>query len=414
VSSKRDRPRKSAGLCWAQIFDYCWPFDLCSPLCSHNCVDPRAPCSVKISERLFHICKKLYASVDECVTQLDIARSRLRDLLAWLRMVISDIKAFGTSADSAEREIAAKRKVSGGVIKSVSLFLNNRRRKGSEGLTNGTEFLLDVQMSSLLNNKKLVERVNSLSGVLFNQPMHNIQTSSIFTTRADYHDIDFNSLRCHTRSGGKFSIADNSDKTSSWTVFTFTRCAHKIQFGAVKEQEKEKTYWSGIHLGSGETTRVMKTAYYSDGDTSGEREKLILLVWSNNADEELWMLDYDDLNWSVTQNDESVFKNVEFANLEDDDGDDENNDESGFGEVVVVKRRVIRQINPDNSNASDIFVDGNRGIGVVVTAEETTVVHVFDMEEDEDEDEDDDDDDDDEDEDDDDDGDEDVDVDEDN
>ena len=102
------------------------------------------------------------------MAQLVITRARLRSFLAWIIMVMADLKAFGTSSDAPERTAANGRKVSGETLKSVVSFLGETTPTTTT--ISDIESLLNVRFNTLLCNvKNLLQKSKMLMNQLFDE-----------------------------------------------------------------------------------------------------------------------------------------------------------------------------------------------------------------------------------------------------
>jgi len=74
---------------------------------------------------ILHVASRsLYITLDTCLTQVVLARSRLHDLLGWMRGTASQVRAWGTAADSIQRQNARSRRIANGVVQRVADFLS--------------------------------------------------------------------------------------------------------------------------------------------------------------------------------------------------------------------------------------------------------------------------------------------------
>ena len=86
--------------------------------CNHNLID------ADMALRLYASSRVLYLTFDQCLGYVVEARTRLHDLLAWIRGTASQVRAWGTAVDSIQRQNARARRISNGVVQRVSSFLS--------------------------------------------------------------------------------------------------------------------------------------------------------------------------------------------------------------------------------------------------------------------------------------------------
>lgn len=74
---------------------------------------------------LYNASRILFLTFDKCLGYVVEARTRLHDLLSWIRSTASQVRAWGTATDSIQRKNARSRRVSNGVVQRVAAFLSN-------------------------------------------------------------------------------------------------------------------------------------------------------------------------------------------------------------------------------------------------------------------------------------------------
>lgn len=74
---------------------------------------------------LYNASRILFLTFDQCLGYVVEARTRLHDLLSWIRSTASQVRAWGTATDSIQRKNARSRRVSNGVVQRVAAFLSN-------------------------------------------------------------------------------------------------------------------------------------------------------------------------------------------------------------------------------------------------------------------------------------------------
>ena len=93
-----------------------------------NLIDP------EVAPRLYASTRVLFLTFDQCLGYVIEARTRLHDLLAWMRGTASQVRAWGTASDSMQRQNARARRISNGVVQRVSDFLSRTMMFESKGL----------------------------------------------------------------------------------------------------------------------------------------------------------------------------------------------------------------------------------------------------------------------------------------
>lgn len=104
--------------------------------------------SVELAKQVQEWSARLYMVVEMAMTELVDARFRLRDFVAWLRSVGSQIKANGTALNSVQRQNAKKRRVPDVVVERMLKYLQTEQVQ-AHGVT---EVVLGLRFSSLLND----------------------------------------------------------------------------------------------------------------------------------------------------------------------------------------------------------------------------------------------------------------------
>jgi len=74
---------------------------------------------------LYNASRILFLTFNQCLGYVVEARTRLHDLLSWIRSTASQVRAWGTATDSIQRKNARSRRVSNGVVQRVAAFLSN-------------------------------------------------------------------------------------------------------------------------------------------------------------------------------------------------------------------------------------------------------------------------------------------------
>ena len=96
-----------------------------------NLIDP------EVALRLYASTRVLFLTFDQCLGYVIEARTRLHDLLAWMRGTASQVRAWGTASDSIQRQNARARRISNGVVQRVSDFLSRPMMFESKGRDEG-------------------------------------------------------------------------------------------------------------------------------------------------------------------------------------------------------------------------------------------------------------------------------------
>ena len=103
----------------------------------------------------------LYLSFNQCLGYIVEARTRLNDLLAWVRGTAARVRAWGTAPDSIQRKNAKALRVSNGVVQRVAAFLSSPMMFASKDGTAKvehrtlTECIIGVPLSDFLVQRKL-------------------------------------------------------------------------------------------------------------------------------------------------------------------------------------------------------------------------------------------------------------------
>ncbi|KAL7550864.1 hypothetical protein ACHAWF_014067, partial [Thalassiosira exigua] len=76
-----------------------------------------------IALRLHAAARRAYLDCDAAVARVALARSRIRDLLVWIRGTAAQVRARGTAPDGVQRRNARARRASDGTVRRVASFL---------------------------------------------------------------------------------------------------------------------------------------------------------------------------------------------------------------------------------------------------------------------------------------------------
>ena len=116
---------------------------------------------VNTALNLYNASRVLYLSFNQCLGYIVEARTRLNDLLAWVRGTAARVRAWGTAPDSIQRKNAKALRVSNGVIQRVAAFLSSPMMFASKDGTAKvehrtlTECIIGVPLSDFLVQRKL-------------------------------------------------------------------------------------------------------------------------------------------------------------------------------------------------------------------------------------------------------------------
>ncbi|KAL7446058.1 hypothetical protein ACHAXH_009670, partial [Discostella pseudostelligera] len=189
---------------------------------------------VDMALNLYNASRQLYLSFNQCLGYIVEARTRVRDLLAWIRGTAARVRAWGTAPDSIQRKNAKALRVSNGVLQRVAAFLSSPMMFALKDGTNKlehrslTECIIGVPLSDFLVQRKLhqtsmafdrtdkriesvhgtniirnlgsiVQLIFQISTILFEQPRH------VFAESVSALDICFeiqhSLVAIHTRRG---------------------------------------------------------------------------------------------------------------------------------------------------------------------------------------------------------------------
>lgn len=116
---------------------------------------------VNMALNLYNASRQLYLSFNQCLGYTVEARTRVRDLLAWMRGTAARVRAWGTAPDSIQRKNAKALRVSNGVLQRVATFLSSPMvfalKDGTNKLEHRTltECIIGVPLSDFLVQRTL-------------------------------------------------------------------------------------------------------------------------------------------------------------------------------------------------------------------------------------------------------------------
>lgn len=116
---------------------------------------------------LYNAARVLYLSFNQCLGYIVQARTRVNDLLAWIRGTAARVRAWGTAPDSIQRKNAKALRVSNGVVQRVAAFLSGplmfALKDGTSKLEHRTltECIIGMPLSDFLVQRKLTSMVSS-------------------------------------------------------------------------------------------------------------------------------------------------------------------------------------------------------------------------------------------------------------
>jgi hypothetical protein len=110
---------------------------------------------VKTALCLYKASQSLFLTFNECLQNVIEARSRLHDLLSWLRGTAAQVRAWGTASDSVQRRNAKALRVTDIMVRRVATFLSSPLTFQAKGCDRSrrilTECIIGVPLSVSIN-----------------------------------------------------------------------------------------------------------------------------------------------------------------------------------------------------------------------------------------------------------------------